>query len=126
VIGGQQRFTILTVLIAALASFKTGDDASLLRDFMRQKPNKYATTEAVMRVTLRPPDRDMFRDLVQCPPNLDDLLANDPAQLDNDAQRCTPRPVEDLSLGRCTRWLRSEIVLCDQARGGSRSDGERK
>jgi len=87
VIDGQQRLTTLTVLLAALASFND-EDAALLRVFIRQEANKYSKTDAVMRLRLRPRDEDMFRELVQEPPNLDALLAKDSAQLDNDAQRC--------------------------------------
>lgn len=87
VIDGQQRLTTLTILLAALAASFSASEAEELRQFIRQKGNTFAGTADVMRLRLRPRDAEMFRDRVQLPTSLDELVNCDPAQLDNDAQR---------------------------------------
>lgn len=87
VIDGQQRLTTLTILLAVLAASFPESEAEELRQFIRQKGNTFAGTADVMRLTLRPRDAEMFRDRVQLPTSLDELVNCDPAQLDNDAQR---------------------------------------
>lgn len=87
VIDGQQRLTTLTILLAALAEALPEKQGEKLRVFIRQEANEFAGTEDVPRLTLRPRDSAFFRDHIQEPGGLAKLLATDPAQLDNDAQR---------------------------------------
>lgn len=87
VIDGQQRLTTLTILLATLAESLPEKQAEKLRVFIRQEANEFAGTQDVPRLTLRPRDSAFFRDHIQGPGGLAKLLATDPAQLDNDAQR---------------------------------------
>jgi hypothetical protein len=86
VIDGQQRLTTLTILLAALAHQATGDIRDALRRYLCEPGNLLEGLAQKPRLTLRERDRVFFKRYVQ-DGALDELLALDPAQLENESQR---------------------------------------
>ena len=93
VIDGQQRLTTLTILLAALASYFSGDLRSDFENYLREPGRASQGLMPKPRLTLRERDRKFFADYVQ---NLKfkELIALDPAQLDNESQRNIRRNAE--------------------------------
>jgi hypothetical protein len=85
VIDGQQRLTTLTLLLAVLA--ERLPDGAELHEYILQKAGKFSGAKEVTRLTLRPKDAPFFREYVQQPGGITNLLTLDPVQLPNDAQR---------------------------------------
>ena len=93
VIDGQQRLTTLTILLAALTSYFSGDLRSDFENYLREPGRASQGLMPKPRLTLRERDRKFFADYVQ---NLKfkELIALDPAQLDNESQRNIRRNAE--------------------------------
>ena len=93
VIDGQQRLTTLTILLAALTSYFSGDLRSDFENYLREPGRASQGLMPKSRLTLRERDRKFFADYVQ---NLKfkELVALDPAQLDNESQRNIRRNAE--------------------------------
>ena len=93
VIDGQQRLTTLTILLAALTSYFSGDLRSDFENYLREPGRASQGLMPKPRLTLRERDRKFFADYVQ---NLKfkELVALDPAQLDNESQRNIRRNAE--------------------------------
>ena len=86
VIDGQQRLTTLTLLLAALTSNFSGELRADFENYIREPGRASQGLKPKPRLALRERDRQFFADHVQNL-NLDALVANDPAQLDNESQR---------------------------------------
>lgn len=86
VIDGQQRLTTLTILLAALTQRATGKTRDSFEGYLCEAGNELEGRPQKPRLTLRERDRDFFKRYVQ-DVALDDLIALDPAQLDNESQR---------------------------------------
>lgn len=86
VIDGQQRLTTLTVLIAALTHRASGPIRDAFHRYLCEPGNVLEGLAQKPRLTLRERDRDFFKRYIQ-DQALDELLALDPAQLDNESQR---------------------------------------
>jgi hypothetical protein len=86
VIDGQQRLTTLTILLSALASKSEGAIRASLQGYLFEPGNELEGIPQKPRLALRDRDRDFFRKYVQGV-LLEDLLALEPAQLDNESQR---------------------------------------
>lgn len=81
VVDGQQRLTTLTILLSAIRSRLTGDDAKGLTDYVYEKGNPIEETEDRFRLTLRERDAEFFRDYVQKEGQVEKLRALDPGKL---------------------------------------------
>jgi len=86
VIDGQQRLTTLTILLAALTHRADGQIRDAFHRYLCEPGNVLEGLAQKPRLTLRERDRDFFKRYVQ-DVALDELLALDPAQLDNESQR---------------------------------------
>ncbi len=86
VIDGQQRLTTLTILLAALTHRATGQIRDAFHRYLCEPGNVLEGLSQKPRLTLRERDRDFFKRYVQ-DVALDELMAIDPAQLDNESQR---------------------------------------
>ena len=93
VIDGQQRLTTLTILLAALTSHFSGDLRSDFENYLREPGRASQGLKPKPRLTLRERDRKFFADYVQNL-KLKELMALDPAQLDNESQRNIRRNAE--------------------------------
>lgn len=93
VIDGQQRLTTLTILLAALTSYFSGDLRSDFENYLREPGRASQGLKPKPRLTLRERDRKFFADYVQSL-KLKELVALDPAQLDNESQRNIRRNAE--------------------------------
>ena len=93
VIDGQQRLTTLTILLAALTSYFSGDLRSDFENYLREPGRASQGLKPKPRLTLRERDRKFFADYVQNL-KLKELMALDPAQLDNESQRNIRRNAE--------------------------------
>lgn len=81
VIDGQQRLTTLTILFAAMAAQASGKAREEIRDLILQEGSSLKGTPTVHRLTLRARDADFFREYVQEPDGIEDLLKLDQGQL---------------------------------------------
>jgi hypothetical protein len=81
VIDGQQRITSLTILFAAIASLLDGETRRSFEKFILEPGDPILQLEAKPRLTPRERDRVFFADYIQSI-KLNELLACDPAQLD--------------------------------------------
>jgi len=86
VIDGQQRLTTLTILLATLTHRATGKTRDSFEGYLCEPGNELEGRPQKPRLTLRERDRDFFKRYVQ-DAALDELIALDPAQLDNESQR---------------------------------------
>lgn len=92
VIDGQQRLTTLTILLAVLVDFLSGEsdeDAEQkknLKTYVIEPGNKWEDLSAKPRLTLRERDNDFFRKHVQ-EWRLDELEGLDASSLESEAQR---------------------------------------
>lgn len=86
VIDGQQRLTTLTILLSALASYFEGEVKDSFRGHLREPGNILSKIPARPRLHLRQKDQDFFEKYIQNI-KLDELLAIDPASLQNESQR---------------------------------------
>ena len=92
VIDGQQRLTTLTILLAVLVNFLSGEtdeDAEQkknLKTYVIEPGNKWEGLAAKPRLTLRERDNSFFRKYVQ-EWRLDELKKLDASGLENEAQR---------------------------------------
>jgi len=86
VIDGQQRLTTLTILLAALTSHFSGELRSDFESYLREPGRASQGLLPKPRLALRERDRLFFADYVQGL-KLSELVALDPAQLDNESKR---------------------------------------
>lgn len=93
VIDGQQRLTTLTILLAALTTQFAGELYADFENYIREPGRVSLGLMPKPRLALRERDQQFFADYVQGL-RLDDLVALDPAQLDNESQRNIRRNAE--------------------------------
>jgi hypothetical protein len=86
VIDGQQRLTTLTILLAALTTQFTGELRADFENYIREPGRASQGLKPKPRLALRERDRQFFADYIQGL-RLAELVALDPAQLDNESQR---------------------------------------
>jgi hypothetical protein len=86
VIDGQQRLTTLTIMLAALTSLLTGDLQTDFENYIREPGRASQGLKPKPRLSLRQRDREFFAHYVQNL-KLEELLAIDPATLDNESQK---------------------------------------
>jgi len=86
VIDGQQRLTTLTILLAALTHRASGRIREEFHRYLCEPGSVLEGLPQKPRLTLRERDREFFKRYIQ-DVALDELLAIDPAQLDNESQR---------------------------------------
>lgn len=87
VVDGQQRLTTLTILLCVLRELADGDIKSDLDRYIRQRGNRIAGIEQVVRLSLRSLDRDFFYENVQSSGGIFALLENAPARETDSQQR---------------------------------------
>lgn len=93
VIDGQQRLTTLTILLAALTTQFSGELRADFENYIREPGRASQGLKPKPRLALRERDRQFFADYVQGL-RLAELVALDPAQLDNESQRNVRRNAE--------------------------------
>lgn len=86
VIDGQQRLTTLTILLATLTHRATGQIRDAFHRYLGEPGNVLEGLAQKPRLTLRERDRAFFKRYIQ-DVALDELMALDPAQLENESQR---------------------------------------
>ncbi|MEO8120939.1 MAG: DUF262 domain-containing protein [Rhodoferax sp.] len=112
VIDGQQRLTTLTILLAALTSHFSAELRSDFENYLREPGRASQGLKPKPRLALRERDRKFFTDYVQSL-KLKELLALDPAQLDNESQRNIRRNAELLLQKLDTSFQGATERLCD-------------
>jgi hypothetical protein len=95
VIDGQQRLTTLTILLTALTTQFSGELRTDFENYIREPGRASQGLKPKPRLALRDRDRQFFADYVQSL-KLSELLALDPAKLDNESQRNIRRNAEVL------------------------------
>ena len=85
VIGGQQRLTTLTILLAAIKSRLSGNDAQEFATYVNEPGKRVEGLEPKPRLALRERDRVFFKKYVQ-DFRLDELIRLDPATLTDSRQ----------------------------------------
>lgn len=93
VIDGQQRLTTLTILLAAITSRFDGDLRADFESYIREPGRASQGLKPKPRLALRERDRQFFSDYVQGL-RFEELVALDPAQVDNESQRNIRRNAE--------------------------------
>jgi Protein of unknown function DUF262/Protein of unknown function (DUF1524) len=93
VIDGQQRLTTLTILLAALTTQFASDLRADFENYIREPGRASQGLKPKPRLALRERDRQFFADYIQGL-KLAELVALDPAQLDNESQRNVRRNAE--------------------------------
>ena len=86
VIDGQQRLTTLTILIAVIASYLTGDNRINCNKYLREPGNDLEGLSPLPRLHLRHKDQDFFNRYIQ-DVKLDELISLDSESLDNESQK---------------------------------------
>ena len=86
VIDGQQRLTTLTILIAVIASYLTGENQSNCKKYLRESGNYLEDLAPLPRLHLRQKDQEFFNKYIQNV-NLSDLISLDPENLPNESQQ---------------------------------------
>ncbi|RZU02159.1 DUF262 domain-containing protein [Rivibacter subsaxonicus] len=93
VIDGQQRLTTLTILLAALTTQFSGELRADFENYIREPGRASQGLKPKPRLELRERDRQFFADYIQGL-KLTELVALDPAQVDNESQRNVRRNAE--------------------------------
>jgi hypothetical protein len=93
VIDGQQRLTTLTILLAAMTARFDGELRADFESYIREPGRASQGLKPKPRLALRERDRQFFAAYVQGL-RLNELLALDPAQVDNESQRNIRRNAE--------------------------------
>lgn len=86
VIDGQQRLTTLTILLAALTHLATGTIRDSFHRYLCEPGNELEGLAQKPRLALRERDRAFFKRYIQ-DVAFDELMALDPAKLENESQR---------------------------------------
>lgn len=86
VIDGQQRLATLTILIAVIASRFVGEHQGQFLKYVLEPGNEFEGLTPKTRLTLRERDKEFFAKYVQ-DLKFKELLAINPASLNNDSQR---------------------------------------
>ena len=87
VVDGQQRLTTITILFCALREMSAEDKARRLHKYVCEEGDDFAGTHDRFRVTLRPRDREFFRQNIQEQGQLDALLKRNSSTLTDSQQR---------------------------------------
>ena len=87
VVDGQQRLTTLTMLLCAMRELADGEVKSALDNRIRQQRDVLSGANEVVRLGLRPLDRDFFYENVQADGGIPELLENTPARETDSQQR---------------------------------------
>lgn len=112
VIDGQQRLTTLTILLTALTTQFSGELRTDFENYIREPGRASQGLKPKPRLALRDRDRQFFADYVQAL-KLPELLALDPAKLDNESQRNIRRNAEVL-LAKLEENFKGDIdKLCE-------------
>lgn len=112
VIDGQQRLTTLTLLLAALTSLFSAELRADFENYIREPGRASQGLRPKPRLALRERDRAFFAEYVQGL-RLSDLIALDPAKLENESQRNVRRNAE-LILQRLDAAFQGDTNrLCD-------------
>ncbi|QSH99384.1 DUF262 domain-containing protein [Treponema phagedenis] len=86
VIDGQQRLTTLTILIAVIASYLTGDNKSNCNNYLREPGNDLEGLKPLPRLHLRKKDQDFFNKYIQNG-NLSELILLYAATITTESQK---------------------------------------
>lgn len=86
VIDGQQRLTTLTIFIAVIASYLSGDTRNNCNKYLREPGNDLEGLAPQPRLHLRQKDQEFFNKYIQ-DVKLSDLIALDPENLQNESQQ---------------------------------------
>lgn len=86
VIDGQQRLTTLTILIAVIASYLSGDNRSNCNKYLREPGNDLEGLAPLPRLHLRQKDQNFFNKYIQNI-RLSELVSLDPENLPNESQQ---------------------------------------
>lgn len=86
VIDGQQRLTTLTIFIAVIASYLSGDNRNNCNKYLREPGNDLEGLAPLPRLHLRQKDQEFFNKYIQ-DVKLSDLIALDPENLPNESQQ---------------------------------------
>lgn len=86
VIDGQQRLTTLTIFIAVIASYLSGDNRNNCNKYLREPGNDLEGLAPLPRLHLRQKDQNFFNKYIQ-DVKLSDLIALDPENLPNESQQ---------------------------------------
>src|ERR1035437_2682288 len=112
VIDGQQRLTTLTILLSALTTQFTGELRADFENYIREPGRASQGLKPKPRLSLRERDRQFFADYVQAL-KLQELLALDPAQLDNESQ-CNIRRNAEVMLEKLNASFKGDTGrLCE-------------
>ena len=86
VIDGQQRLTTLTIFIAVIASYLSGDNRSNCNKYLREPGNDLEGLAPLPRLHLRQKDQEFFNKYIQ-DVKLSDLILLDSESLPNESQQ---------------------------------------
>jgi len=111
VVDGQQRLTTLTILLAALTSMLTGDLRTDFENYIREPGRASQGLKPKPRLSLRQRDQDFFARYVQNL-NLNELLAIDPATLDNESQKNIQSNIRLMTDRLDSSFANDEEALC--------------
>jgi hypothetical protein len=112
VIDGQQRLTTLTILMASVTTQFAGDLRADFENYIREPGRASQGLKPKPRLELRERDRAFFAEYVQSL-KLAELIALEPAQLENESQRNIRRNAEVLLQRLETSFKGSTEKLCE-------------